>query len=106
MFTRPQEAVGLTEASAWRDVGAEDSRSGARRHLQGLAVQMDQLYQGIPAAMVRPEQRPAVLLQVLTDSSDRSVDVPGVSSFITAHLTTSRDCRELKSAFHVEHSGK
>lgn len=109
MFTRPQEAVGLTEASAWRDDGAEDSRSGARRHLQGLAVQMDQLYQGIPAAMVRPEQRTAVLLQVLTDSSDRSVDirgVPGVSSFITAHLTTSRDYRELKSAFHVEHSGK
>ncbi|KAF4071270.1 hypothetical protein AMELA_G00271220 [Ameiurus melas] len=63
---RRQESVGLTEASAWRDVGAESGRSGARRHLQGLAVQVDQLHQGIPAAMVRPEQRPAVLLQVNT----------------------------------------
>lgn len=62
----PQEAVGLTEASGWRDVGAQSGRSGARRHLQGLAVQVDQLHQGIPAAMVRPEQRPAVLLQVQT----------------------------------------
>lgn len=66
MFWPPQEAVGLTEASAWRDVGAESGRSGARRHLQGLAVQVDQLHKGIPAAMVRPEQRPAVLLQVKT----------------------------------------
>lgn len=55
MFALSQEAVGLSEASAWRDVGAESGRSGARRHLQGLAVQVDQLHQGIPAAVVRPE---------------------------------------------------
>lgn len=64
VFGCPQEAVGLTEASGSRDVGAESCRSGARWHLQGLAVQVDQLHQGVPAAMVRPEQRPAVLLQV------------------------------------------
>ncbi|KAK3523362.1 hypothetical protein QTP86_029841, partial [Hemibagrus guttatus] len=100
-------AVGLTEASAWRDVGAENSRSGARRHIQGLAVQMDQLYQGIPAAMVRPEQRPAVLLQVKPDSPDRSLEIRGVfgvSSFITAHFTTTTDYRELKTQAEMGHT--
>lgn len=66
MFLYGQEAVGLTEASGWRDVGAESGRSGARRHLQGMAVQVDKLHQRLPAAMVRPKQWPAVVLQVKT----------------------------------------
>lgn len=66
--------------------GAEDERAReglgvrARRgpgtgvgHLQRMAFQMDQLSEGLPAAMVRAQQRPALVLQVNT-RNEQAVD--------------------------------
>lgn len=64
--------------SRWRDADSLDERAGEELalpdspgappalsgHPQGLALQMDQLPEGLPAALVRTQQRPAVLLQV------------------------------------------
>ena len=41
-------------------------RKSVPRALQGLAAEVDQLYQGLPEEMVRSLQRPPLLLQVYT----------------------------------------
>lgn len=62
-----QASIPHCEATGYRDVGAQGAHSDTRRHLQRLAFQMDELHQGIPAAMVRSEQWVAVILQVRKD---------------------------------------
>lgn len=48
----------------WRSGGGGSACSAGLRHLQGLALQVDQLPEGLPAPLVRAQQRAAQLLQV------------------------------------------
>ena len=53
------------EGSGCHNVGAQGTHPDSGwRHIQRMAIQMDKLHQGLPATMVRLEQRFTILLQV------------------------------------------